>query len=429
MNKMDIKRMFGLLLAVTLLFGSCGVQNEQTHWNAGSITELYRAAPTGVHSRWVSPENPDGEKGKGGLTNKGAKGNAFYIVQPGASQTLFDVNGAGIINRMWLSGTIGVNALQRRAVRIDMFWDGAERPAVSAPIGDFFGIGLGLLAKFDNELFSSPEARSFNFTVPMPFRESAVITITNESDEEVWIWYDINYLLVEKLPDDVLYFHAYWNRDMKTTLGEDYVILPTVEGRGRYIGTNIGVIGDSVYRGTWFGEGEVKIFLDGDNELPTLVGTGTEDYIGTGWGQGEFASRYFGSPVADKNHDIYAFYRYHIQDPVYFHSSCKVTIQQMGNADKIKIAEMKKNGANITPVWFLGKEGNKTIHRRLLDEENPPQVEDEDFPVTSTNFYRSDDVSATAYFYLDCPENNLPALPGPDLRTKDLNERVFQNRE
>ena len=101
----------------------------------------------------------------------------------------------------------------------------------------------------------------------------------------------------------------------------------------------------------------------------------------------------------------------------------------MGNADKNKITEMKKNGANITPVWFLGKEGNKTIHRRLLDEENPPQVDDEDFPVTSTNFYRSDDVSATDYFYLDRPENNLPALPGSDLRTKDLTERVFKNRE
>lgn len=426
---MYIKNFGAIWLVATGLLSSCGVQNEPVQWNVGSITELYRAAPEGVHTRWISPENPDGEKGSGGSTNQGAKGNAFYIVQPGESQTLLDVKGAGIINRMWFSGSIAVNALQRRAVRIDMFWDGSQKPAVSAPIGDFFGLGLGLTATFDNELFSSPEARSFNFTIPMPFRKSALITITNESEEEVWIWYDINYLQVRELPNDVLYFHAFWNRNLKTTLGEDYVILPNVEGRGRYIGTNIGVIGDSVYQGTWFGEGEVKIFLDGDKEMPTLVGTGTEDYIGTGWGQGEFSSRYFGAPVSDDNHDIYAFYRYHIQDPVYFHTSCKVTIQQIGNADKIKIAEIKKKGTEISPVWFLGTEDGKTIQRRLLDEKNPPQIEDEDFPVTSTNFYRSDDVSATAYFYLDRPDNKLPDLPGLEVRIKDLNERVFQYKD
>ena len=87
-----------------------------------------------------------------------------------------------------------------------------------------------------------------------------------------------------------MYFHAYWNRDLKTKAGQDYVILPEVKGTGRYLGANISVIGDSLYRGSWFGEGEVKVYLDGDRENPTLVGTGTEDYIGSGWGQGEYAS-------------------------------------------------------------------------------------------------------------------------------------------
>ena len=132
--------------------------------------DLARAPQPKTNTRWISPENPTGEKGKGGLTNKGAKGNAFFIVPPGQKQMLFDVKGAGIINRMWMSGTIGINQEQRRAVRIDMFWDGAGKPAVSAPIGDFFGIGHGMIAKYDNELFSSPEARSFNFTIPMPLQ-------------------------------------------------------------------------------------------------------------------------------------------------------------------------------------------------------------------------------------------------------------------
>jgi len=385
----------------------------------------YTAPPKDTHTRWVSPENPTGEKGQGGLTNKGAKGNAFYIIQPGETKALLDVRGAGIINRMWLSGTIGTTAEQRRAVRIDMYWDGASKPAVSAPIGDFFGIAHGLIARYDNELFSSPEARSFNFTVPMPFRKSARISVTNESETELWIWYDINYLEVATLPDDALYFHAYWNRNLNTALGIDYEILPVIKGTGRYLGTNIGVIGDSLYRSTWFGEGEVKVYLDGDTELPTLVGTGTEDYIGTGWGQGQYASRYFGSPVSDREQDIYAFYRYHIADPVYFHRDCRVTIQQMGNSTRKHMLVMKEKGAEIVPVWMLGTDGKVTIHRRLLDEKPAPKLEDPVFPETSTNFWRSDDVCATAYFYLDKPENDLPELPPVELRLKDLKRQVW----
>ena len=418
---------FLMLVIASFLFSCNRVKMKLGNkWSVSNQNELFKAPPAAVKTHWVSPENPTGEKGKGALTNKGAKGNAFFIVQPGEKKILFDVKGAGIINRMWLSGTIGINPVQRRAVRIDMSWDGAKKPAVSAPIGDFFGIGLGLISSYDNALFSSPEARSFNFTIPMPFRRSAVITITNESTEEVWIWYDINYTEVDKVPDDAMYFHAFWNRNLQTTAGIAYEILPKVEGTGRYLGANIGVIGNSVYRGTWFGEGEAKIFLDGDQEHPSLVGTGTEDYIGSGWGQGVYASRYFGSLISDRDSDIYSFYRYHIDDPVYFHKDCKVTIQQMGSADKNQLIKIKSRGGVVIPVWLLGKEGKKTFQRRLLDETNPPKLEDPEFPVTSTNYYRSDDVSSTAYFYLDRPENNLPSLPSMEIRLKDLEKRVFK---
>ncbi len=419
---------FGLVLIVATILNSCVPETKpsENKWTVSSIGELFKAPPQSVKSRWVSPENPTGEKGKGGLTNRGAKGNAFFIIPPGEKKIIFNIKGAGIINRMWLSGTIGVNGLQRRAVRIDMYWDGAKKPAVSAPVGDFFGIGLGMIAKYDNALFSSPEARSFNFTIPMPYRKSALITLTNEAAEEAWVWYDINYLEVDKVPDDAMYFHAYWNRNLKTTPGEDYVILPKVEGIGRYLGANIGVIGDSHYRGTWFGEGEAKIFLDGDKEHPSLVGTGTEDYIGSGWGQGEYASRSYGSLVSDRDSDIYAFYRYHISDPVYFHEDCKVTLQQMGSADKNQLLKIKAKGGAVIPVWLLGKDGKKTFQRGLLDEANPPKLENADFPVTSTNYYRSDDVSATAYFYLNQPENKLPELPSLNIRLKDLERRVFK---
>jgi hypothetical protein len=395
-------------------------------WINSFSQELARAPQPKTNTRWVSPENPTGAKGKGGLTNKGAKGNAFFIVPPGEKQVLFDVKGAGIINRMWMSGTIGVSEEQRRAVRIDMFWDGAAKPAVSAPIGDFFGIGHGMITRYDNEIFSSPEARSFNFTIPMPYRKSAYITITNESSKEVWIWYDINYLEVEKIHEDLMYFHAYWNRDLKTKVGYDYVILPEVSGTGRYIGANISVIGDSLYRGSWFGEGEVKIYLDGDRENPTLVGTGTEDYIGSGWGQGEYASRYFGSLVSDREHDIYAFYRYHVADPVYFHQDCRVTIQQMGNNSRDAILKMISSGADLKAVGFLDQTESGAKQGRLLEENGKYKFGDPDFPDTGVNFYRSDDVSATAYFYLDKPESDLPELPPVEIRLKYLNEMVWK---
>lgn len=416
------------ILSVAFLivfFQSCSFSKNEV-FMPDSDTEIFCSAPIDVHTRWISPENPGGEKGKGGKTNKGAKGNAFYIVQPGQTKTLMDVKGAGIIQRFWMSGSIGVNKLQRRAVRIDMFWDGSKKPAVSAPIGDFFGVAHGLLFPFESKLFLSPEGRSFNCNIPMPFKKSAYITITNESAEEVWIWYDINYLEVAGLPDDVLYFHTYWSRNSNTTPGEDFMILPTVRGNGRFIGSNIGVIGDEHYRGTWFGEGEVKIYLDGDESFPTLTGTGTEDYIGSGWGQGTFSNQYVGSLISDKENDIYAFYRFHLEDHVYFHTDCKVTIQQMGNSNKTHLLEIQKNGGKIEPVWFLDQREGITKQGRLLDDGNDTLFSSPYIPMTSANFYRSDDVCATAYFYLDRPENNLPEIQPLEERVKNLEEKVFK---
>jgi len=284
-----------------------------------------------------------------------------------------------------------------------------------------------LTARYDNALFSSPEGRSFNFTIPMPFRKSGLITVTNESKSEVWLWYDINFLTMKNIPKDAMYFHAYWNRNPKTTLGEDYEILPCVEGIGRYLGANIGVIGgDTLYRGTWFGEGEVKIYTDGDSENPTLMGTGTEDYIGSGWGQGEYACRNFGSLIAKPERDIYAFYRYHIDDPVFFHRDCRVTIQQMGNTTTSNIKNMIAKGVAVKPLLWndISKKPSQPV--RLLDDEEAANFFfSDEMPETGVNYYRSDHVCATAYFYLNKPENNLPELPSLELRLKDLREKVW----
>ncbi len=399
--------------------------------------DLFKAPLPSTHTRWVSPENPTGEKSKAGLINKGAKGSAFFTVKSGEQLVLLDAKGAGIINRIWMSGTIPRSAEQRRLIKIEMFWDGMTKPAVSVPIGDFFGVGLGLEAAFQNALFSNPEGRSFNCNIPMPFRKSAKIVITNESSAHALVWYDVDYTSMEKIPDDAMYFHAYWNRDIHTTIGEDYQIMPTVKGTGRFLGTNIGVVGDSAYRGTWFGEGEVKVFLDGDTKHPTLAGTGTEDYIGSGWGQGEYYNQYQGSLISDNKHDLYAFYRYHIADPVYFHSDCNVTIQQIGNTSIQNMRTMLKNGVKMKPVWVF-KQGDATDifnlkgkvpdQIALLDRADIKSIEDKQFDAGNFggNFYRSDDVSAVAYFYLKTPVSNLPSLNDKQLRIEDMKEKVWK---
>ena len=404
-----------------------------------SAQELYKAPAPSTITKWISPENISGKKGAGGKANQGAKGSAFLTVKAGEQLVMMDVKGSGIIRRMWLSGTIPRSEEQRRMVRIDMYWDGSKKPAVSAPIGDFFGLGLGLSVPYKNALFSNPEGRSFNFTIPMPYRTGARIVITNESSAHALVWYDINYT-EEKVPDDALYFHAYWNRVMHTALGTDHVILPQVNGKGRFLGTNVGVIGDSAYRNTWFGEGEVKVFLDGDKQLPTLAGTGTEDYIGTGWGQGEYQDQYQGSLVSDSKNDVYAFYRYHVLDPVYFQKDCKVTIQQIGNTSVKNLRDMIARGVQLKPVWVFKQgsnadifnlQGNPPEQILLLDRPdikgiNDPMFDKEAF---GANFYRSDDVSSVAYFYLNKPFSNLPEMKDKQLQIEGMKEKVWTRKK
>ncbi|MEX0312904.1 MAG: glycoside hydrolase family 172 protein [Allomuricauda sp.] len=402
-------------------------KEEPKTFSPDDIQKYYLAAPEGVETRWISSENKEGEKGKGGLTNKGAKGDAFSMIGPGDTLTIFNQEGPGIITKIWAANSFGWTHENRRKISINMYWDEESKPAVSVPFTDFFGIGLGLMRPFENEFFAMPEGRSFNCAIPMPFRKSGKIDIVNQSDVFIMFYYKVNMVKLPQLDKDAMYFHAYWNRDTATTKGVDYTILPKIQGRGRYLGTNIGVIGNEKYRGTWFGEGEVKIYLDGDTSSPTLAGTGTEDYIGTGWGQGEYRNAIQGSTVSNKEYDIYTFYRFHTYDPVYFHKDCKVTIQQIGNSTKENIIKLNENGADIVPVWSYVEADGYNAAKRYLDMESPPKVTDEAFPGgVSTNFYRTDDVSATAYFYLDKPSSELPSLPSVEVRMKNLKEKVYE---
>jgi len=385
----------------------CACNDDKDNGTGDNLFE-YKSMET----RWSSPENRNGEKGAGGKENNSAKGHPYDTIPAGQSYSLLDIQGTGIINRIWITiNDRSPNML--RALKIEMFWDGQTKPAVSVPFGDFFGVGLGRTAAFQNSLFSNAEGRSFVCMVPMPFKKAAKIIITNESNEVLHnIFFDVDYSLLKKWDDDYLYFHAYWHRDTATPLAKDFELLPRVKGKGRFLGVNIGINANPLYKDSWWGEGEVKMYLDGDTNYPTLNGTGTEDYIGTAWGQGKFINNYSGCLVADDSLLQWCYYRYHIPDPVFFKTDIRVAIQQIGGSSTDAVAAYQRSNIPVIPVTT----DDGKIHS-YYTRDSIIQIDTATMPKGWTNFYRTDDVSATAYFYLGEPGNNLPALQSATMRT------------
>ncbi|MGZ3764047.1 MAG: glycoside hydrolase family 172 protein [Mucilaginibacter sp.] len=376
-----------------------------------SAQQLY-SMPKGQQSRVSSFENLNGVKGAGGKTNMSGKGAAFESLKAGESKTLLYVNSAGIIQRMWVTINDRSPAMLR-SLRLRMYWDGADKPAVDVPFGDFFCAGLGRPVAFQSALFTNPEGRSFNCYIPMPFRKGAKVVLTNESKSDLnLLYFDIDYTVLDKPQEDMLYFHACWNRSIHAALNADFELLPSVTGKGRFLGVNIGVNVDAAYGNTWWGEGEVKMYIDGDTTHPTINGTGAEDYIGTGWGEGTFTHLYQGCSIADTAKRQYAFYRFHIPDAIYFNENFKATIQEIGGGMDDEVKSLAAKGVPLKPVSIADEHG----FIRLLD--HPQALTDSHFPKGWVNFYRIDDYSATAYFYLDKPVSNLKELAPVVERTK-----------
>lgn len=402
-------------LLFLLIFIGCS-DNDMEDMNLSDAPFIYAENLTPV---WTSFENHTGEKGAGGMENNGAKGHPYERLRAGESKTLLALQGAGIINRMWI--TIQQRSpYVLRGLVINMYWDNEEKPAVSVPFGDFFGVGLGRTEVFENALFANAEGRSFVSYLQMPFKKAAKIEVVNDMDFDVsMLFYDVNAQRLGKWDDDYLYFHAYWHRDQATELAKDFEILPKVNGKGRFLGTNISIHSNPDYKDYWWGEGEVKVYLNGDTDLPSLVGTGTEDYIGSGWGQGQYFNRYQGCSIADPENKQWSYYRFHIPDPIYFKTDCKVTIQQMGGTSKRNVIEMLENGVPLIPVTINGEE-SALIHLyepgKIVDLTKPDLPGDDAW----TNFYRSDDVAAVSYFYLDNAVSELPEIQDIKIRTSGL---------
>ena len=366
-----------------------------------------------IQTRWYSPENPTGEKGKGGLSNFGRKGRPCVDVQPGETLVMADIKGNGTIRRIWSTTDPFNDPESLRGYKFEIFWEGADRPAVQVPMADFYGHTFGKMTAFENALFSCPEARSYNCVIPMPFKKGAKIQVTNESDKPMRIFYEINVTLGENNDEDTLYFHSAWRRENFASAREDFEILPKIEGEGRFLGCNMGMRQNQAMKSFWFGEGEYKVFLDGDEQWPTLNGTGTEDFIGSGWGQGQFDDLYQGCQYVSEAGDgafktFYGFYRFHLPDPLYFHKDIRVVIQVMGGAGaKDLLQDMQANPGQ--KYMKTGKGGEFFTEKEVEDM-------GDGFALVE----REDDYCATAYWYMDSPTNSLPPLAPPAERMVDL---------
>lgn len=319
--------------------------------NLGNLSRLSRAK-----TRSISPENFTGEKGKGGMatTGRGAKsardlGQGWKIspsvsIAVGETFTLADINGSGAIQQIWMTPT---GTWRFSILRI--YWDDQEQPSVECPVGDFFASAFGSGVDAGTPIPFMPvnslavcvnPGSAFNCYWEMPFRKRCRITLTNIGDKDMRVYYQINYTLTD-VPEDCAYFHAQFRRVNPLPYKEVYTILDGIKGRGHYVGTYMAW---GVNNNRWWGEGEIKFYMDGDGEFPTICGTGTEDYFCGSYNfenratkqYQEFNTPYAGMPMVVRPDGVYnsqqrfSLYRWHIMDPIRFENDLRVTIQALG---------------------------------------------------------------------------------------------------
>lgn len=337
--------------------------------------------------RWINFENPNGEKGGGGIENNGAKGHAWEHFEKGEEKVLCDFSGCGIIRRIWITLSDRSPEVLKN-VYLKMFWDNSAVPQVNVPIGDFFCMGLGEMRSFENHFFSTAEGRSFSCTIPMPFKKHAKIVLCNGSGKYVNnLFYDIN-LTLEELPDECMYFCASFQDIENNILEQNIKILSLQKCSGRFLGANIAVIPDEdKYHNVWWGEGEVKIYLDGDEKYPTLAGTGAEDYVGSAWELGEFINDSQGC-VTKINNSV-SMYRFHIRDPIYFKNEISVEIQAMGGGTWDNVKSIVEGNAPCTVVTYDDGDVHH-VYKKSNDHELKGYV----------NFFRTDHYRIVAYYYI-----------------------------
>ncbi|GAB4435223.1 MAG: DUF2961 domain-containing protein [Anaerolineae bacterium] len=357
-----------------------------THFNGLGVHLGNLARLSHAQTRSISAENFTGEKGKGGMATEGTgaiparelgqgwKVSPSIDVAGHSTVTLADIAGPGAIQHIWLT----VHPAFWRRLVLRAYWDNEATPSIETPLGDFFCNGWGAHCLIQSLPVAVNPASGFNSYWEMPFRKHARITLENISPDEVrGFYYQITYALTD-VPDDLAYFHAQWRRSNPLPYMQDHTLLDSVQGHGHYVGTYLAW---GVHNNGWWGEGEIKFYMDGDTDWPTICGTGTEDYFGGAWNfdgnQGRynvFTAPYSGLPQVIKPDGLYqsqqrfGMYRWHVPDPIRFEQDLRVTIQALG--------------------W-----------RTMLD--GSPRY----LPL-------QDDIASTAFWYQAEPHAPFPTLPG-----------------
>ncbi len=359
------------LLLALLVIGWAGCQTTPTTESSPNAPASLGAGIgqlpllTSARTRSISAENPTGAVGQGGMAipqpgetkpaasaraadnlGQGWKVRPFLRVNAGETVTLMDVDGPGTIQHIWM-----VEGLSRANI-LRFYWDGESAPSIEVPAPDFFAVGHEMFARVNSQAVVVNPANALNCYWPMPFRRHARITFSNESAKDLELLaFQITYAQAP-VPREAGYLHAQWRR-AGTAEQNPYVILDGVRGKGRYAGTFLAWTQRS--KG-WFGEGEIKFFMDGDGRFPTICGTGTEDYFCGSYGfQEPYTTAYAGTTLpanADREPPSYwSLYRWHILDPVSFDRDLKVTIQALGWGTDGKYKLLNDDIASVA-YWY-----------------------------------------------------------------------------
>jgi hypothetical protein len=334
-----------MLLSFVLLANASSAQKPGTfNGLETNLSNLYRLS--NAETRSISPENFKGEKGKGGMATTGTgtgpsrelgqgwKVSPSVPIDSGQTFTIAEITGPGAIQHIWMTPT----GNWRYSI-LRFYWDDEKEPSVEVPVGDFFGMGWGEYAHLNSLAMTVNPGSAFNSYWVMPFRKKCRITMENIGEERMILYYQVDYTLTP-VPDDAAYFHAQFRRS-NPTKGSLYTLIDNVKGKGQYVGTYMAW---GVNNNGWWGEGEIKFYMDGDRDYPTINGTGTEDYFCGSYNfenrktrqYQEFSTAYAGLHQVIRPDGMYnaqqrfGMYRWHIVDPIRFDSDLKITIQDLG---------------------------------------------------------------------------------------------------
>lgn len=380
---------FALFIAVALLSSIVGsdVSAQRNSFNGLNMSLGNLPFLSNAKTRSISPENFTGEKGRGGMATldegnaaraardlgQGWKVNPYIRIGPDTTFTLAEIDGPGAIQQIWMTPT---GHWRYSILRI--YWDNEKEPSVEVPVGDFFGVGWGEHRQISSLAVCVNPGSALNCYWIMPFRKKCKITMENIGERRMTLYYQINYTLTD-ISENTAYFHAQFRRKNPVPYGEVYTITEDIKGKGHYVGTYIAWGSNN---NGWWGEGEIKFYMDGDKKFPTICGTGTEDYFCGSYGfearneEGKAEYRDYTTPYAgfhaikpdglNKSQTRFGMYRWHITDPIRFERDLRVTIQALG----------WRSGGRYLPL--------------------------------------QDDISSVAFWYQSEPHNPFPKLPDKD---------------